>query len=243
MTCLYGVIVRLEIYGVVMVNAIFEGDLLVCCRRCRAETCVRVCKIDPAASNDLVRGVGGFEIDNIVILRTAADPVGFAGFLLRSASGKGRERRVGNIYEHCAHHQCVTALCVVRTRVLNGSSGDIYLDRALDNRVVRDIAGEHRACRGGTASKRIAPVFNTGHIAVNSSRAGCRIAHRQRICISLRLIRGRPAVQRSPAAVRVVLNGNGCHIVNILFSCGIAIQIIAEPLVQNAVIAFLADQQ
>ena len=127
--------------------------------------------------------------------------------------------------------------------MLNGSSGDIYLDRALDNRVVRDIAGEHRACRGGTAGKCIAPVFNTGHIAVNSSRAGCRIAHRQRICISLRLIRGRPAVQRSPAAVRVVLNGNGCHIVNILFSCGIAIQIIAEPLVQNAVIAFLTDQQ
>ena len=44
------VVVRLEIYGVVVVRAILKFDLVRC--GSRAETCVRVCKVDPAACNN-----------------------------------------------------------------------------------------------------------------------------------------------------------------------------------------------
>ena len=107
-TCLYGVVVRLEIYGVVTVLAILKPNLVRC--GSRAETCVRVCKVDPAACNNLVLGGSRLELDYIVILSTAADPVDRTGLVLGDAGGVALECLVRYVNQHCAHHQRITAV-------------------------------------------------------------------------------------------------------------------------------------
>ena len=66
--------------GVVVVRVILKFDLVRC--GSRAETCARVCKSDPAACNNLVLGGSRLELDYIVILSTAADPVDRTGLVL-----------------------------------------------------------------------------------------------------------------------------------------------------------------
>ena len=234
--CLYGVVVRLEIYGVVMVFAIFQLNFIRSRCRCRTESCARVCKVDPAACNNLVLRLDSLEVDDLIILRTTADPVHLTGLNLSTAHGIGRKFIVCYINEHCAHHQCITAAgalalycdcrcsiirilicrihdlfvrCTARSdcrsrfnhcrclliRMLNRCRADLYLNSALNHRIVRyRLSGIHCTCAGRTTGEGIAPVADTVHVAVDSGCTGCGIRERQFVVNVSQRIRGRPAV-------------------------------------------------
>ena len=106
--CLYGVVVRLEIYGIIVIYAVLQGNLISC--RSGIKACARVCKVDPAACNNLVLGGSRLELDYIVILSTAADPVDRTGLVLSDAGGVALECLVRYFNQHCAHHQRITAV-------------------------------------------------------------------------------------------------------------------------------------
>ena len=200
--CLYGVVVRLEIYGIIVIYAVLQGNLISC--RSGIKACARVCKVDPAACNNLVLRLDSLEVDDLIILRTTADPVHLTGLNLSTAHGVGRKFIVCYINEHCAHHQCIMAAgalalyCDCRClliRMLNRCRADLYLNSALNHRIVRyRLSGIHCTCAGRTTGEGIAPVADTVHVAVDSSCTGCGIRERQFVVNVSQRIRGRPAV-------------------------------------------------
>ena len=156
--CLYGVVVRLEIYGIIVIYAVLQGNLISC--RSGIKACARVCKVDPAACNNLVLRLDSLEVDDLIILRTTATQF-ILPVLTQYGSWVGRKFIVCYINEHCAHHQCIMAAgalalyCDCRClliRMLNRCRADLYLNSALNHRIVRyRLSGIHCTCAGRTS--------------------------------------------------------------------------------------------
>ena len=246
MACLHLIDGGLEINGIILIGLAVQSHSGGCGVGIKAG--IRVAEIHPAAGNDLIGHIAGIQFLEVIVGETAAHPgaaLGQRGLGNIAAGGieSGEGLAFGrDIHQHGADHQRVTLLDgqirVGGIRHVVSQSAETDGNGTLNGHGSRHSLGIHHTAAGGTGGELALPVGRVdakiGIIAVDS---GSRLA----VCVNAEYhVLGRfPAVIGIPdIGVMAVLRGNGGHVLSAVFN---AVQVVAEPAVQDLVIAGIAD--
>ena len=244
MACLHLIDGGLEINGIILIGLAVQSHSGISGAGIKAG--VGVAEIHPAAGNDLIGHRAGFQLCEVIVGETAAHPGAARSYrILGNIAGtrsniKGREGLAfgRDIHQHGADHQRVTLLngCPIVIGIFS-QSAEIHCNGALDGRVLFNRLGIHHAASGRTGGKLALPVGRVdakiGIIAVDGSGLAVCIGLENHAAGSIPAVVGIPDV-----GIMAALGGNGGHVLSAVFN---TVQVVAEPAVQDLVIAGIAD--
>ena len=242
MACLHLIDGGLEINGIILIGLAVQSHSGI--SGVRIKTGAGVAEIHPAAGNDLIGYIAGFQLREVIVGETAAHPgaaLGQRGLGNIAAGGieSGEGLAFGrDIHQHGADHQRVTLPdgCPIVIGIFS-QSAEVHRNGTLDGRVLFNRLGIHHTAAGGTGGELALPVLG-GHangivIAVDGSGLAVCIGLENHAAGSVPTVVGIPDV-----GIMAALGGNGGHVLSAVFN---AVQVVAEPAVQDLVIAGIAD--
>ena len=231
----------LEVEGVVLVGLAVQSHAGIGGVGVKARA--GVAEIHPAAGDDLIGDVAGQEEGLVEVLQAAAHPGavlqgrGLGDVAAGGVEGGEGLTLGGDVHQHGADHQAVppTDGGPTLAQVL-GQGGEVHSHGALDGGALRHGLGVHHAVGGGPGGELVLPVVAGDAVrvvvAVDGGGAGLGGIEGQLV---IRLPGG---VSIPGVGVVAVLRGDSGHILGTVVH---AVEVVAEPAVQDLVVAGIAD--
>ena len=244
MACLHLIDGGLEVDGVIVIGLAVQSHSGI--SGVRIKTGAGVAEIHPAAGNDLIGYIAGFQLREVIVGETAAHPSAASSYrILGNIAGTRSNIKGGeglafgrDIHQHGADHQRVTLPdgCPILIGIFS-QSAEIHRNGTLDGRVLFNRLSIHHTAIGRISGKLALPVLG-GHangiiIAVDGSGLAVCIGLENHAAGSVPTVVGIPDV-----GIMAALGGNGGHVLSAVFN---TVQVVAEPAVQDLVIAGIAD--